>query len=694
MYCTSVKISENIKVDIFDSSMFRVRKSDIGFDEKYEIPFAIGHTESWEEVDYSLEKKNDYAKIDTKDLSVLVYYDGTFEVYVDDTLMYPSTKPSYGLFRNKCIVFDSASSVYERNNNSRYAHWFYNKENGFYDIYLKEDKIFDLFFIYGDTYEKAYYLFNKLTGPVPMLPKKIFGFIQTQHLMNEGTQEKFMALAKDLREKEIPCDVLILDLEWGDAFDEEDNLVEWGSRIEWSGKYRKPLSPKEMIKKLNDMNFDIILNSHAVPNFEGRSDMPISVPSGYTGIPHAPEVWESSVKKLFDVGVRGMWQDQRNADMTLAYMWQKQQNFDLNKRVWFLQCYEMFNTESWDLHNKPIPNTKLLGFHRYPFYWTGDCDCSWNELEYQVRACINEHGPLKGVSYLSSDAIAKNYKVQARWHQFLCMTPIIKNHTQKPWMPEFYADTSMFNFNQDDRENTIAKNNSEQAESAEAIIKKFIEIHYTLIPYIYTYAYKYTMTGMPITRPMMVAFPDDNRLNQNQWNMEYMLGDNILVAPVCRDLNSMEICFPKETKWIDYFDGHVYESGEAGSVIDYDVTDLSKMPIFIKMGSIMVTVDKSLYMVPSERTQRLYADIYAEGENSFTLYEDDGETNNYKDGISAFTNIKYKVGENEISIEIDEENNGLAEVDREFVVRVHFCDKKVVINGKAYEKADEYIVKL
>ena len=115
--------------------------------------------------------------------------------------IYPSDGPIHGMFRDGYTVFDSASAFGERNNNSRYAHWFFDRSTGRYvDTYLAEDLIFDEYFIYGPDYESLFAQLNALVGPEPVLPKKAYGFFQTQHLECDGDQTKLMALARRLRE--------------------------------------------------------------------------------------------------------------------------------------------------------------------------------------------------------------------------------------------------------------------------------------------------------------------------------------------------------------------------------------------------------------------------------------------------------------------------------------------------------------
>ncbi len=83
------------------------------------------------------------------------------------------------MFKDGYTFFDNASALNEANKNSRFAHWFYNHTTQRYtDIYLEEDALEDLYFIYGPSYEAIYAQYNTLVGAEPLLPRKGYGFFK------------------------------------------------------------------------------------------------------------------------------------------------------------------------------------------------------------------------------------------------------------------------------------------------------------------------------------------------------------------------------------------------------------------------------------------------------------------------------------------------------------------------------------
>lgn len=238
-YCTRIPLFDNMELNLLTPKMFRIRTSTLEgekFPAEYMVPFAVGKLDGWDKVTYTEKEDGQYRYIHTNDICIKIDKSHkSWTVWTNDfkTRIHPSDGPVYGMFKNGYTLFDAASAFNEVNNNSRYSHWFYNPETGNYtDTYLAGDKILDQYFIYGPDYPSLFDQFNQLVGPEPLLPKKAYGFFQTQHLACEGTQEELLKVAKQLRERDIPVDNLIIDFEWGDGCDKFEEVT-WGSRLDW-----------------------------------------------------------------------------------------------------------------------------------------------------------------------------------------------------------------------------------------------------------------------------------------------------------------------------------------------------------------------------------------------------------------------------------------------------------------------------
>jgi len=162
---------------------------------------------------------------------------------------------------------------------------------------------------------------------------------------------------------------------------------------------------------------------------------------------------------------------------------------------------------------------------------------------------------------------------------------------------------------------------------------------------------------MPICRPMLLAYPEDHNVNGDQWPQQYMFGEWILVAPVYGDFTSMEIFLPAGSKWIDFWNKEIYNGG---GILRYDVTDINKLPLFIKEGAIIPKRQKALWIDP-KLPDSLTFEIYprTDKESVFTLYEDDGISTNYQQGEYSTMQIRCKNSKSQIGIILGALNGSL-----------------------------------
>ena len=657
-YATKVYIGQDIEVSLYSPTMFRFRISQLtprAFPDEYEIPFVMGRLKPWPDVPYQHSTDKRLETIETSAIRIVVSRDErTFSVWTAHgaTQIYPSSGAIRGMFRDGYTLFDSASAFGERNLNSRYAHWFYNSKTGRYvDTYLAGDLVLDQFFIYGPGYDRLFQQLNDLVGPEPLLPRKAYGFFQTQESGCKGTQTRLMDLARKLRDHDIPVDTLILDFEWGDGCPGEEQKY-WGG-IEWAPAYSEPLSPRDMLAKLHDMHFDVMLIHHNVPNFPHRAEDTPNRPGNWTQKVYDEDQWWSKIREDLSIGVDGLWQDTRQNDVTDSVIWNGlQAYYGPSRRVLFMGNRDVINLNPWSRKvDLMVGTASLLASRRYPFRWTGDISTTWNELRFQIDAITNSQGSMKGISYFTADAFAKNWQHQARWNQFLSFSAVARSHTMKPWdahldvetlekimrfNPAHIADAQQLASEPDQKvvEAWVDKNEP-SARTAENSIRKYLKLRFRLLPYIYSTAYTDYLTGMPIARPSDLAFPSDVDGQQNRWPYQYMFGDSLLVAPVFADLNSMEIYLPRGGEWIDYWNHQAYRGG---TIIDYDTSDAEKLPLFVRAGSIIPMRAEADWIEPGIPDNPLFLDVYPSNQTaSFTLYEDDGVTVDYQSGRFAKT---------------------------------------------------------
>ncbi len=648
-YATKVYITDSIEISLYSPTMFRFRTSKLDtlrFSDTFEIPFLNGHFNAWEEVECSYEETSESYEIETSQMKLVVNKKNLdWQIYDEKAnQIYPSTGPVYGMFKDGYTRFDNASAFNEINLNSRYSHWFYNKETKNYtDNYIEKDLIFDDYFIYGPNYQSLFKQFNQLIGPEPLLPRKAYGFFQTQHLSCSGNQEDFMQVAQKFRDKDIPCDNLILDFGWGDGCIGDKEIV-WGSSMEWSQNYTHPLSPKKMIDSLKNMNYGMMLIHHNAPNHPNR------VNHGWTETLFDEKTWWTNYKQELDLGIAGTWQDTRRNNITDAEIWNGTQDYIGNdNRVLFLGCRRMQETNPWGGEYTQLPVNAMIGQRRYPFRWVGDSDFTWSEMKWQINAITNTFGAMRGLSYLTWDVYGKTPLIQARMNQFVDFIGVSRSHNLKPWSVS--ADIEQWkerivierSLVKSETQKNVERTAKKNEYTAEKSIRRHRKLRYILLPYIYSLGYENYLEAMPMTRPMLLQFPEDKSCNRNQWPYQYMFGESFLVAPVYHDSKMHEIYLPEGQKWYDFWSKSEYDGGQ---VLEYDTSDVDKLPLFVPEGAIISYGKERNWIIPEEQEETIWLEVFPGKSGKASIYEDDGQSINYQKGKYSKTQIEQHKNKN------------------------------------------------
>lgn len=165
-----------------------------------------------------------------------------------------------------------------------------------------------------------------------------------------------------------------------------------------------------------------------------------------------------------------------------------------------------------------------------------------------------------------------------------------------------------------------AKNNSGQflpdSLEMEDITRGLINTRMSLLPYLYNAFARYKMEGIPPFRPLVMDYPDDP--NVKNLSDQYMVGNELLVAPLLDDSGKRKVYFPAGV-WYDFNTNERYEGGTTHEV----AMSLDKLPLFVKGGTILPLADPVQYV--DENTKfNLVCRVYGQPTGVFSLFEDDG----------------------------------------------------------------------
>jgi alpha-glucosidase (family GH31 glycosyl hydrolase) len=460
--------------------------------------------------------------------------------------------------------------------------------------------------------------YARITGLPEMPALWTLGYQQSSRTL--GGREEILAIAKTFREKKLPCDALIY---LGTEFAPSG----WNTRNgEFTWHPTNFPDPKGMIDQLHADHFKVVV--HIV--IEGRRltgtvNDPCTaepLPPGRTPDGNWPPdrqvacYWPAH-RPLMDAGVDGWWPDQGDG-------------FDgpsrLNRHRMYREGTERDrpNVRPYALHRNASPGIQRFG----GFIWSGDVQTRWETLETHVAVAINTG--LSGFPYWGTDIGGFNPtaeytgELHVRWFQFGAFSPLFRAHGRNwhlrlPWGWNG-GDGGPFeagNFRVPPEE---LKN-----PDVESICRKYLELRYRLMPYLYTAVRDCCDTGLPIMRALWLHAPDDPAAVAR--GDEYLWGPDMLVAPVVkRAATSRRLYLPRGT-WLDFWTEAKIAGGRE---IDRPV-DLPTTPIYVRGGAV-IPMDPVRQYAGEPVDEPLTLVVYPGANGTSSLYEDDGRTFEYRRG--------------------------------------------------------------
>lgn len=181
-------------------------------------------------------------------------------------------------------------------------------------------------------------------------------------------------------------------------------------------------------------------------------------------------------------------------------------------------------------------------------------------------------------------------------------------------------------------------------EPATSINRWYLKMKSELMPYTYSIAEE-AIDGKPMIRAMFLDYPNPYTLGKAT-QYQFLYGPYFLVAPIYQATKADEkgndvrngIYLPEGT-WIDYFSGEAYEGGR---IINNFASPIWKLPVFVKSGAIIPMTNPNNNVAEIDKGLRIY-EIYPAGTSSFTEYDDDGVTEQYRQGKGVTTRIESSV---------------------------------------------------
>lgn len=488
------------------------------------------------------------------------------------------------------------------------------KENeGHIDIYL---------FMYNKDYEKALKDYYEITGYPSLIPRYALGNWWSRN--DDYDDLKLKELVDTFEKKEIPISNIVLDKDWHKRKKSGKKVLQTG--FTFNKDYFK--NPSAMISYLHSKGIRIGLNVNALEGFTDvddnynealkflKADKNGNIPFNVFDPRWVDVYLKIFIHPLDNIGIDFFWLDGEYNSLDLSFL----------KHY---QFYDMYR----DYKRRPmvLANDSFIASHRYPVLYSGKTVVSWDTLKkipfYNASSFNN------GVSFWAHDIGGyfkgtEDSELYTRFVQLGCFSPILKfgadkgrYYKREPWRWGIKTYT---------------------------IVKDYLNLRHRLIPYIYSEAYKYHKEGVSLIKPIYLSNPElyDDLIYRN----EYYFGSSLFVCPIVSQkdyvMNRVVHNFyvPKGI-WYDFVTGKKFPGDKNYISFFRD----EEYPVFASAGAIIPMANmENINDTTPPRDMEIQ--IFPGLSNTYTLFEDDGESDLYRKGFYLKTEIEYNYMPNNYSV--------------------------------------------
>ena len=509
----------------------------------------------------------------------------------------------------------------------------------------------EYYFAYGNDYRGCLKDFFSLSGQVPLVPRYSLGNWWSRY--KAYTQQEYMDLMDKFVERDIPITVATIDMDWH-WVDVKKRFGKSGGKPTlrphspdfilqgdgWTGySWNTELFPdyKGFLKWLHDKNFKVTVNLHPAQGVRFFEDMykefaermgvdPATrqkIPFDITDPDYVDAYFNILHKPYEDEGVDFWWID-----------WQQGKNTKIKNLdpLWALNHYHTLANDKGN--NRPLILSRYaeIGSHRYPLGFSGDTKICWEALDFQPY--FTSTATNVGYTWWSHDigghmGGSKDDELYTRWIQYGLYSPIMRLHStsnefmgKEPWKHSYEAET---------------------------IAVDVLRQRHAMIPYLYSMNYRTHKHSLALCEPMYYPYPD--KAEAYEVPNQFFFGSELMVAPITKKRNpgtnlaEVEVWLPKG-RWTDIYTGAIYEGEKKVKMY----RGLESIPVLAKEGAIIpLSSDdrNNNWANPKDMTLRIYRCT-----NTFELYEDDGESNEFKNGNFAITKFRVREAVRDLSFEI------------------------------------------
>ena len=410
----------------------------------------------------------------------------------------------------------------------------------------------------GENLKAILNTYTDLTGKAPLVPDWSYGLWLSTSFTTDYDEKTVLEFVDGMAERNIPLSVFHFDCRWMKE-------LEWGN-FDWD-KSKFP-DPEGLLKKLHDRGLKICVwinsyigqksplfeegakNGYFIKNEDGSVWQWDRWQAGMAIVdftnPEATKWYQGYLKKLVAMGVDCFKTDFGERIPTEGVKYYDGSDPELMHNYYTY----LYNKAVYDVLVETkgadeailFARSATVGGQQFPVHWGGDCSSNYPSMAESLRAGLSFG--MSGFGYWSHDIAG--FEDQAspdlykRWTQFGLLSSHSRYHGSTAYkVPWLYGDEAV------------------------DVAREFTELKLQLKPYLLKMAQETHETGVPMMRAMVLEFPDDPTCEDI--DTQYMLGDDLLVAPVFREDGVARFYVPDDgtgQAWTNIITDTAYEPGK------------------------------------------------------------------------------------------------------------------------------------
>jgi len=528
----------------------------------------------------------------------------------------------------------------------------FGKESPDYFSFGAEGGELNYYFFAGPDPKKVIEEYTALVGRSPLPPVWSLGYQQCRYTYYpEARAREVVSL---FREKKIPADVIYFDIDYQDGYAPFTINREYFPHFEQmiadfrAQGFHTIIITDLHIKKNPDHGYAPYDSGTKQDVFVKNPDGSVFVGPVWPGPSVFPDFtlsrvrdwWGALYQDFVHMGVAGFWNDMNEpsvferADKTMPLdtVHRLDDGTTLDHRaihnVFGMEnaraTYEGLRKLEGDERPFVLTRAAYSGTQRYAATWTGDNSATWNHISMSTPMLLSMG--LSGYPLVGDDiggfASSPPPDLLTRWYELGVFNPIYRDHAAKgtadhePWA---------------------------SGPEQEAVRRRYIELRYQLLPYIYTGAESMTRTGLPFMRPVFLDYPQQETFYND--DRDFLFGSDLFVAPVATETLDAEAIQLPPGDWYDYWTSQRHASTEKIALHPA----LDELPLYVRAGAI-IPMQPIVQNTEEKPNGPLEIKVYAGDNCRGSLYEDDGHTFAYQRGKFRRTNFACEVSSNVITV--------------------------------------------